>query len=222
MLNLRYRLLPYIYSEAWKVHNSGSTLMRPLVMDFKEDAKAVGQQEQYMFGKDIMVAPVTKPGIKKWDVYLPLKANWYNFWTGEMYKGGQTIGTKAPLNEIPLYVKAGAILPIGKVVQSTAQEQKSTIEIRIYEGANGAFTLYEDEGDNYNYEKGKYSIIPFAWDDKNKTLTIKERQGAYNGYLKERVFNVIFIDSKKRVGTLQTTDSKQVTYTGEEIKLNNR
>ena len=222
MLNLRYRLLPYIYSEAWQVHKNGSTLMRPLVMDFKDDVKAVEQSLQYMFGRQILVAPVTKPDVKNWNVYLPSGAYWYNFWTNKGYNGGQTISTAAPLEEIPLYIKAGAILPMGRVVQSTSEEQKSIIEIRVYEGENGTFELYEDEGDNYNYETGNYTIIPFKWDNKHKTLTIKAMQGNYNGCLKERTFNVIFIDNALRDDTKQPTVIKKITYTGTELKLNKK
>jgi len=219
MLNLRYRLLPYIYSEAWQVHKNGSTLMRPMIMDFKDDAKAVEQSLQYMFGRQILVAPVTKPDIEKWNVYLPTGSYWYNFWTGVEYKGGQTISTAAPLNKIPLYIKAGTILPLGKVIQSTSEKQKDSIEIRIYEGANGTFELYEDEGDNYNYEKGNYTIIPFKWNDKNKTLTINKMQGNYKGCLKERIFNVILVDSKIGSGAVQPAAVKKITYSGEELKL---
>jgi len=222
MLKLRYRLLPYIYSEAWQVHKNSSTIMRPLVMDFKDDAKAVEQSLQYMFGRQILVAPVTKPNVQKWNVYLPLGSYWYNFWTDEGYKGGQTISTAAPLDKIPLYIKAGAILPMGKVVQSTAEDQKKIIEIRVYEGANGTFELYEDEGDNYNYETGNYTIIPFKWDDKHKILTIKEMMGDYKGCLKERTFNVIFVGNEKRIAKEQGVVSKQLIYTGKEIKLSKK
>jgi len=222
MLNLRYRLLPYIYSEAWKIHKNGSTLMRPLVMDFSHDAKAIEQQLQYMFGNDILVAPVTKPGIKNWDVYLPAKAEWYSFWTCDRFKGGQTISTATPLDKIPLYVKAGAILPMGKVIQSTAESQKENIEISIYKGADGTFDLYEDEGDNYNYETGKYTVIPFKWDDKKKTLTIKEMKGQYKGYLKERTFSILFVDGNNGTRTKQSLNRIQIIYTGKEIMISER
>jgi len=222
MMNLRYRLLPYIYSEAWQVHKNASTIMRPLVMDFSHDAKAVGQPLQYMFGRELLVAPVTKPGIQHWDVYLPDRAEWYNFWTGERYKGGQTISTAAPLNEIPVYVKAGAILPMGRVIQHTAEPQKDTLEIRIYKGADGAFDLYEDEGNNYNYETGKYTIIPFKWDEKNKTLTIKDMQGGYEGCLKQRTFTIVFVNSKNGSGAGKSDAGVQIAYTGKEVVINEK
>jgi alpha-D-xyloside xylohydrolase len=222
MMNLRYRLLPYIYSEAWQVHKNGSTIMRALVMDFSHDARAVEQPLQYMFGPELLVAPVTKPGIQQWDVYLPKGAEWYNFWTGEKYKGGQTISAAAPLNKIPVYVKSGAILPMGKVIQHTAEAQKDTIEIRVYKGADGRFELYEDEGDNYNYETGKYIIIPFIWDEKNKTLTIKDMLGGYEGCLKERTFTIVFVTAKNGVGTAESYAERQITYTGKEIIINEK
>jgi alpha-D-xyloside xylohydrolase len=152
MLNLRYRLLPYIYSEAWQITKNGSTMMRPLVMDFNEDTSALNQQFEYMFGKAFLVAPVTEPNVNEWKMYLPESNTWYNFWTGNRFNGGQTIITKATLDKIPLFVKAGSIIPMGPFIQYST-EKNDPVEIRIYPGANGEFTLYEDENDNYNYEK---------------------------------------------------------------------
>ncbi|RZM11223.1 MAG: glycosyl hydrolase family 31, partial [Pedobacter sp.] len=152
MLNLRYRLMPYIYSEAWQVSKNNSTMMRPLVMDFSNDATAVEQGYQYMFGKSLLIAPVTAPATS-WDVYLPKSAAWYDFWTGKKHSGGQMIRTAAPQDKIPVFVKAGSIIPMGKVMQYTAEKNNDTFEIRIYTGADAVFDLYEDEADNYNYER---------------------------------------------------------------------
>ncbi|ADQ79764.1 glycoside hydrolase family 31 [Paludibacter propionicigenes WB4] len=218
MLNLRYRLLPYIYSEAWQVTKNGSTMMRPLVMDFNGDADAVSRQFQYMFGKSILTAPVTEANATEWNVYLPKSAGWFDFWTGKQFKGGQTVKTAAPLDRIPLFVKAGSIIPMGKIIQSTA-EKSDTLEIRIYKGANGGFTLYEDEGDNYNYEKGKYSTISFHWNEKTQSLTIGDKKGNYSGSLKKRIFNVVLVDENKGFGINTNAAGKKVSYLGKQIKL---
>lgn len=212
MLNLRYQLLPYIYSEAWKVTN-GSTMMRPLVMDFSDDAQAVNQPYEYMFGKAFLVAPITEAGVVQRDVYLPKSTTWYNFWTGKNIDGGQTVPVQAPLNQIPLFVKAGSIVPVGPVVQHSAQDSNQELEIRIYEGANGEFTLYEDEGDNYNYEKGQFSTIQFTWDDAKKTLTVADRSGSFPGMLKKRIFNVVLVKAGENL------QRKSVDYQGEKTKV---
>jgi alpha-D-xyloside xylohydrolase len=221
MLNLRYRLLPYIYSEAWQITKNGSTLMRPFVMDFREDTAALNKPFEYMFGKAFLVAPVTEPGKSEWSVYLPESADWFDFWTGERFNGGRTISTDAPLDKIPLYVKAGSIVPMGKLVQYAGQKPADTLEIRIYPGADGSFGLYEDEGDNYNYEKGSYSIIPFAWDEKQQMLTIGDRQGNYPGCLVKRFFSIVVVNESKGIGASISKETKWTTYTGKktEIKL---
>ena len=151
MLNLRYALMPYIYSEAWQVTNNASTIMRALVMDFRDDAQAVAQPYEYMFGKSFLVAPITEAGALSREVYLPKSADWYHFKNGKQYDGGQQITVDAPLDEIPVFVKAGSVVPIGPKVQYASEKPYDNLEIRIYKGADGSFTLYEDEGDHYNY-----------------------------------------------------------------------
>ena len=212
MLNLRYQLLPYIYSEAWQITKNGSTIMRPLVMDFNGDTAAVNSKFQYMFGKSLLVAPVTEANVNQWNVYLPIDADWFDFWTGKHFAGGQTIKTDAPLDKIPLFVKAGSVIPMGKVIQSSA-EKSDTLEIRVYEGADARFELYEDEGDNYNYEKGLYSTITFRWDDKAQKLTISDRKGSFPGMLKNRSFTIVKISSADK-------KEKVVNYTGKSVKIN--
>ena len=219
ILNLRYRLLPYIYSEAWQVTENGSTMMRPLVMDFQSDDLAVKQPYQYMFGKSFLVAPITKEDANNRDVYLPKTTNWYNFWTGKYFKGGQTVNTDAPFDKIPLYVKEGSIIPNGEIIQHTNNNFNETLEIRVYTGANATFNLYEDEGDTYNYEKGYYTIIPFNWDDKNKTLTIENRQGHFKNALKERTFNIVVVNESDGIGMSRSTNIKSIKYSGKKIKI---
>ena len=218
MLDLRYLLIPYIYADAWQITQNGSTMMRPLVMDFRDDSKAIGQAYQYMFGKSIMVAPITEAGITALDVYLPKTTNWFDLWTGKSLKGGQTIKADAPLDKIPLFIKAGSILPIGPKVQYTTEKKWDNLEIRIYEGADGEFTLYEDENDNYNYEKGAYSNITFTWNNTNKKLTISNREGSFAGMLLERKFNIVLINESKNIawGESCSFDST-VSYNGKQI-----
>ncbi|MDP4208219.1 MAG: glycoside hydrolase family 31 protein [Bacteroidota bacterium] len=216
MLTLRYRLLPYIYAEAWQVTKNGSTMMRPMIMDFNGDTAAINHQYQYMFGKSILVTPITEPNVNSWDVYLPKAAGWYDFYSAANYKGGQTVKADAPLDKIPLFVKAGTILPIGPDVQYATEKKWDNLEIRIYPGANSSFTLYEDEGDNYNYEKGAYSSITFKWDDAKRTLTIDERKGSFNGMLTERKFTVVLVSN---VATGSAPVNKTIIFTGNKINI---
>lgn len=219
MLNLRYRLLPYIYSEAWQVTKNGSTLMRPMVMDFNGDTAAINRQYEYMFGKAMLVAPVTEPNETEWDVYLPKSSAWYNFWNGKRFNGGQTVKTDAPLDRIPLYVKAGSIIPMGKFAQYAAQQLADTLEIRVYKGTDGKFDLYEDEGNNYNYEKGSYTTISFTWNEQRQTLTIGDKQGNYPGSLTKRVFNVVFVNENQGVALVNSLTAKSVVYNGKKIEV---
>jgi alpha-D-xyloside xylohydrolase len=217
MLNLRYRLLPYIYSEAWQITKNGSTMMRPLVMDFRDDATAIAQPFEYLFGKSILVAPITEPEVNDWNVYLPKSIVWYDFWTGKRLDGGQTIKITSPLDKIPLFVKAGSIIPMGPFIQYST-ERSDPIEIRIYPGTNGEFTLYEDENDSYNYEKGAYSTITFKWDDEKKALTINDRQGSFPGMLIEHTFNIVLVKENKGIGVeMPISLDKTIKYAGKEI-----
>jgi alpha-D-xyloside xylohydrolase len=220
MLNLRYRLLPYIYSEAWQVTKNGSTMMRPMVMDFNGDTDAINQEYQFMFGRALLVAPVTEPGIAEWKVYLPKSATWFDFWTGKNVNGGQVIKTDASLDMIPLFVKAGSIIPLGKLIQYAGEKPADTLEIRIYEGANGEFTLYEDEGDNYNYEKGAYSTITFTWNEAKKALKIDDRKGSFKGMLSERKFNIVRVSKDKGTGLNTTINvDKVLNYKGKKMEI---
>jgi alpha-D-xyloside xylohydrolase len=189
---LRYRLMPYIYSTAWRVTNQGYTLMRPLVMDFRADEQVREIGDQFLFGPALLVNPVTDPGVDSRRLYLP-QATWHDFWTGERIPGGGFITAQAPLETLPLYVRAGSILPMGPFVQYTSEKPADPIELRIYPGADGDFTLYEDDGETYSYEKGAYSTIGMHWDDAKRTLTIGERKGDYPGILQRRTFNIIWV-----------------------------
>jgi len=219
MLNLRYRLIPYIYSEAWQITRNNSTLMRPLIMDFPNDTTAIQQPYQYMFGKAFLVAPVTKPDVISWDVYLPKSTGWYEFWTGRKFEGGQVVGTPAPEDKIPLFVKAGAIVPMGKFIQYTSEKPVDTLEIRIYTGADGQFKLYNDAGDGYGYEKGKYTIIPFIWDEHTQTLTIGKQQGSFPGAIKRHIFNIVWVSETEGYGLGISRKVRSIIYTGEKVSV---
>jgi len=217
---LRYRMLPYIYSLAWKTTSEAYTPMRPLVMDFRADQRAQNTGDQFMFGPAFLVNPVTDPAATTRQVYLP-DARWYDFWTGATVAGGHTINTIAPLERIPLYVRAGSILPLGPDEEWATEKPADPIELRIYRGANGDFTLYEDENDNYNYEKGTYATIPMRWDDASHTLTIGERKGQFPGMLESRSFHVVFVSENHGVGVNPADEvDKLVRYSGRQVTVN--
>jgi alpha-D-xyloside xylohydrolase len=218
MLNLRYTLLPYIYSEAWQVTKNGSTLMRPLVMDFRQDSTALQCPYEYMFGKSLLVAPVTEAGAKTCKIYLPKAAAWYDFWTDEKLSGARETTKAVSLDMIPVYVKAGAILPVGPVMQYATEGKGDSLEIRIYPGADGKFTLYEDENDSYNYEKGKYSTIDFAWNEKAKRLTIGQRKGTFSGMLSNRKFSIVLV-SRENSTNAKKRKNLVVTYSGNSMNI---
>lgn len=209
-IRLRYRLLPYIYSETAKVSMEGSTLMRPLVFDFPTDVTALEQLNEYMFGSSLLVNPVTDKGVNSWKTYLPEYApGWYDFWTGEKYTGKQWMDVPVDIEKTPVFVKAGTILPMGEVKQYVAEKKDAPITFTVYPGADASFRLYEDEGNNYNYESGAYSIIDFNWDDNKKRLTIGNREGAFDGMVNERQF-VIKLGDKE----------KSVVYNGKKTSIN--
>jgi alpha-D-xyloside xylohydrolase len=216
---LRYRLMPYIYSMAWMVTNSGYTPMRALAMDFRSDPRALNVGDQFMFGPALLVNPVTEPAAKTRHMYLP-NILWYDFWTGQKQTGGRTIDASAPLDRMPLYVRAGSIIPMGPDLQYAAEKQANPIELRIYRGADGAFTLYEDENDGYNYEKGAYATIPIAWNEATQTLVIGERKGRFPGMLESREFEIVFVSDNHGSGIeLAGRADKTVHYTGQSISV---
>ncbi len=214
---LRYHLVPYIYSVSWMVTSDGYTMMRPLVMDFRTDSNVYDIDDQFMFGPAVMACPVTTASATSRNVYLPAGTSWYDFWTGSSYAGGQTISASAPIEKMPLFVRAGSILPYGPDIQY-ATESVDPMEIRVYRGTDGSFTLYEDENDNYNYESGSYATIPFTWDESAQTLTIGARQGSFPGMLSNRTFRVVWVDAGQGAGIPSTTTADEiVNYTGAEV-----
>lgn len=238
-IDLRYSLLPYIYSTSWEVTKNKSTMMRALVMDFPDDKKALDINKQYMFGKNILVSPVTEPmyvkykienqnyiatkedfnEVKTSKVYLPSGVKWFNFWTGEVKEGGQTIDCETPIDILPLYVKAGSIIPFGPNVQY-ANEEIGPLTIRVYPGADASFTFYDDERDNYNYEEGAYATIEMKWNDSTHTLTLETQKGQYIGMPKSRKISIIKVDKHKATGLPygQQAD-KVINYTGSKVDV---
>jgi alpha-D-xyloside xylohydrolase len=216
---LRYRLLPYIYSLAWMATNQGYTPMRGLVMDFRDDVRTATIGDQFMFGPAFLVNPVTDPGANSRHMYLP-KSKWYDFWSGTSLDGPRTIDAAAPLQTLPLFVRAGSIVPLGPEKQWSTEKPEDPIELRIYRGADGDFLLYEDENDSYNYEKGVYATIPFHWDDAKQTLTIGERKGGFPGMLAERSFDVVFVRESHGVGIFpESKPDKVVRYSGKSVTV---
>ncbi|MPT31596.1 MAG: DUF5110 domain-containing protein [Chryseobacterium sp.] len=241
-INLRYALLPYIYSVSWDVSKNNSSFLRALSMDFSSDKKTWDINNEYLFGKSFLVAPIlnaqyTPEKIVKTDenegwnktdatkkenslsnidftqnknvkVYLPAGSDWFDFWTNEKHKGGQEIEKSINLQSVPLYVKAGSIIPFGPDVQYATEKKWDNLTVKIYPGADSDFVLYEDEFDNYNYEKGDYTEIPMHWNDKSHTISIDNRKGKYKGMIENRNFTIILPDGQQ----------KTVAYSGKNIK----
>jgi alpha-D-xyloside xylohydrolase len=220
-LDLRYRLMPYLYSVAWQVTSNGTTFMRPLVMDFPNDKEALPIGDQYLFGPAIMVTPVTNAGATTRSVYLPAGgATWYDFWTGATAPAGLRVETAAPVGTLPLFIRPGSIIPMGPFLQYSSEKPADPIELRVYRGADGNFTLYEDEGDSYRYEKGAFATIPMQWKETTKTLTIGERAGEFPGMLKQRTFRVVWVRHGAGVGpAAEKTADAEVRYEGKAVAV---
>jgi alpha-D-xyloside xylohydrolase len=217
---LRYRMLPYIYSLAWRVTNNDYTIMRPLVMDWRNDRKTWEISDQYMFGPALLVNPVTEAGATSRPVYLPAAAQWYDFWTGGSFSGNQTVRADAPLDLIPIYIRAGSILPLGPQIEYAGERSDQPTELRVYPGANGSFTLYEDEGDGYGYEHGGYATISLSWDEATRTLLIGQRKGSYPGMRDRRTFDVVWTCPGHGIGSSTSTGvDREVMYVGREIRV---
>jgi len=242
-IRLRYRLIPYLYSTAWQVTSNNDSYMRPLFSDFAADKKVWNINDEFLFGRSILAAPIVKAqyteekiirtdAMTGWDrqnvsdgsavggidftatksatKYLPKGATWYDFWTNQQYKGGQDVTLETTLDRVPMFVRAGSILPLGPEMQYVGEKAWDNLEMRVYPGANGSFTLYEDEGDNYNYEKGAYTTITFQWNDSKKQLTIGERKGQYPGMLQKRHFTIVLPNGQQKV----------VDYSGQQMIVN--
>ncbi len=218
--------MPYIYSLAGQVTHQGYTMMRVLPFDFRHDSNAYDIDDEYMLGSTFLVCPVTKPMYfaansipledveKTRSVYLPSGSDWYDFWTGKRYAGGQTISAEAPLETMPLYVRSGSIIPIGPNIQFTSERPDAPIELRVYPGQDGDFILYEDEGDNYNYERGSFAMIHITWNESTRQLTLDNRQGSYPGMPASRAFRVVIANERPFDPLAEETQAREILYEG--------
>ncbi|HNU76995.1 MAG TPA: glycoside hydrolase family 31 protein, partial [Prolixibacteraceae bacterium] len=216
----RYRLMPYVYTLAGMTWHNDYTIMRPLVMDFNGDITVNNIGDQYMFGPSLMVAPVYEYKARTREVYFPAATGWYDLYSGQFLTGGEYRTVDAPYEKMPLYVREGAILPFGPEITSTAEKAADPVTLYVYTGRDGAFTLYEDEGVNYDYEKGEFSTIPITWDDAAGKLTIGARQGSWNGMPETRTFNVMWISKEQpQAFDLSAVPRASVTYDGTAVSL---
>jgi alpha-D-xyloside xylohydrolase len=215
---LRYRLMPYIYSLAWRATNEDYTIQRPLVMDWRRDPNVRDIADQFMFGPSILVNPVLEPDASDRTLYLPDSPAWYDFWTGVSETGEHKLHAHAPLNRIPLYVRAGSILPLGPEIEYASEKAEGPIELRIYRGADGEFALYQDSGDSYDYEKGLHSIIPIHWSESRRTLTIGDREGNYPDMPAAMEFRIVWVSPSHGAGTApEPHPNRTVEYSGKTI-----
>jgi len=210
-IRLRYRLLPYIYTLAWMVYEKDYTIMRPLVMDFRDDRNVYNIDDQYMFGPFIMVSPITTPSTFEREVYLP-RGLWHDFWTGDVLSGGRKLKVRASLDTIPLHVRAGAIIPLVPATMKSGMEAVSEIELRVYRGRDSEFAIYIDDGESYDYEKGIYSLIPIKWIDSEKKLIFGDKIGSMDiGNLK---IKIVFVEKGKGIGLEEAKPDIEILYEG--------
>lgn len=217
---LRYRLLPYIYSTAGAAYHNNYTIMRGLVMDFASDTAVLNIGDQYMFGPSLLINPVYEFKQTKRELYLPACAGWYDLYSGKWYRAGQKINAEAPYERIPVFVKAGSIIPFGPELQYTAEKPADTVTLNIYTGADAAFDLYEDEGTNYNYENGAFTNIPIKYSEATKTITIGDRKGSFAGMPEKRTFRINLITpNKSRSIDLDAKCDKEISYQGKKLAI---
>jgi alpha-D-xyloside xylohydrolase len=216
---LRYRLMPYIYSTAWGITNRGQTFMKALPLVYPKDVAVRDIDDQFFFGDSLLVNPVTQKSVVTRDIVLPEGDDWMDFWTGRMYRGGQTIVADAPLDRIPILVKEGSIIPFGPIVQSTA-DAEDPVEVRVYSGKDADFDLYEDGGDGYAYENGARATIHFHWDNHRNAISIGDRSGSFPGMFKSRTFRIVLVKQGHGVGIGPDTEpDRTVTYAGDRLTV---
>ncbi|NLE31662.1 MAG: DUF5110 domain-containing protein [Bacteroidales bacterium] len=212
---LRYRLMPYIYTLAGQCYLNDYTIMRPLMMDFGDDTQVLNCNDQYAFGPSLMVCPVYTYKARQRSVYFPEGSDWYDFYTGAYIQGGQTLTVEAPVDRIPVYVKAGSILPVGAVIEHTQQPQHN-LTLYVYAGRDGHFSLYEDDGTTYGYEKGAYTLLPISWNEATATLSLGELMGSYPGAPAERDLTIVLVNPLNGLGLDEIPEkSVSVRYRGE-------
>ena len=217
---LRYHLMPYLYSMAGWVHLNDYTMMRALVMDYGADRNVLNIKDQWMFGPSLMACPVSEYQARTRKVYFPNQCGWYDLYTGQYIQGGQRKEVDAPYERIPVFVPEGSILPFGPAMEWSDEKPAELINLYVYAGKDATFQLYEDEGINYNYERGDYSTIDIRYEDATHTLTIGQREGSFEGMLQQRRFNVVLInkDAPKALN-LDNPQGMLIEYNGEEVKV---
>ncbi len=216
---LRYRLLPYLYSLSGMVWRNDYTIMRGLVMDFGKDSAVNGINDEFMLGPSLLVAPVLQYKAREREVYLPAGQGWYDLYSGAYIEGGRYHTTAAPYEHIPVFVKEGTILPLGPNLQYTGQRPADTITLYVYKGRDAAFTIYEDEGTNYNYEKGRFAIIPIHFNQATGTLAIGRREGSFTGMLRKRAFRIVCIGRTKALSIDAATKSSGIINYKGDLKI---
>jgi alpha-D-xyloside xylohydrolase len=217
---LRYRLMPYIYSQAGDMYHKDGTLVRALVMDFADDKTVRDIGDQFMFGPALLAAPVYEYKARERELYLPAGTHWYDFYSGRRYEGGRWIRGEAPLERMPLFARAGAIIPTGPAIDYADQALNAPLTLLVYTGADGAFELYEDDGRTYAYENGQWSRIPIRYDDSAGTLTLGERIGGFDGMQSTRTVSVRWIDGAgERAADFSAEPDRTVEYSGETMGL---
>jgi alpha-glucosidase/alpha-D-xyloside xylohydrolase len=206
-LELRYRMMPYLYSVVRESHETGLPIMRALWLQHAADPQAVVGATEYLWGRDILVAPVVERGAAKRDLYLP-RGQWFDFWNESPVEGGRQISRPVDLGTIPLYVRAGAILPFGPLKQYTAQPAAGPTELVIYPGADGSFTLYEDDGVSYGFKRGEFSRLRLEWNNRSRTLSISPDRGSRSA--RPREFSVRLAPG---------TDTRTLSFRGSRMQL---
>lgn len=216
---LRYRLMPYTYTLAWEARDRGLPLMRALWLHYPNDPVAQATADEFMWGRDLLIAPVFTKGAKSRDVYLPA-GDWYDWWTQEKYAGGRVISRAVDLRTMPIFVRAGAIVPTDPLRQYASQPVTEATTLNVYRGADGAFMLYQDDGENNDYQRGAYATIPLNWDEAAKTLSFGQRNGDFPGMLKERSFRVVFVSPRDAApGTATQQPASLVRYAGKAMEV---
>jgi alpha-D-xyloside xylohydrolase len=217
---LRYRLMPYVYTLAGDAYHKDYTIMRALIMDFPEDEKVQNIGDQFMFGPSLMVCPVYTYKAREREVYLPEGKGWYDFYTGEFFEGGQNIIAEAPYERVPLFVKAGSILPVGPEIEYTSQRPADELTLWVYQGDDAGFELYEDEDINYNYEKGAYLTLPVNYIEDTRSLVIGSQSGSFEGSVNSRKIAIVTVGKENPKGfDMDASISESRDYTGEEIEI---
>lgn len=216
---LRYRLLPYIYSLAGATYHNNGTIMRGLVMDFPKDTAVYNIGDQYLFGPSLLINPVYNYQQRNRELYLPKGAGWYDLYTGKYTSGGQRLNADAPYERMPVFVREGSIIPFGPDLQYTAEKPADTITLYVYGGKDGTFNLYEDEGINYNYEKGAFATILVTYNEQTKMLIIGNRKGNFPGMLQTRIFRIVGLSHEKRKPLDGALWDKEIVYEGKSVSI---